>query len=244
MNTSPMLEPLKAAILDHARAEMPREACGLIVLARGRARYWPCRNTAPDMNHFVLAPEDYAAAADTGEIVAVVHSHPHAPVTPSEADRVACEASGLPWHIVAVPSELWRTLLPTGYRAPLVGRPFAFGVLDCYSLVRDYFRETLDLALPEIPRTDKFWERGENLYLDHLTEAGFAIVADGPRPHDGILMQIGSPLPNHAAVYLGDGIILHHLAKRLSCREVYGGFYAKVTTHIVRHNSFREAIDA
>jgi cell wall-associated NlpC family hydrolase len=54
-------------------------------------------------------------------------------------------------------------------------------------------------------------------------------------PGDCFLMQVASPVPNHAAVYLGDGLILHHLQGRLSSRDVYGGYWQKVTTHVLRY---------
>ncbi|KLB50036.1 Mov34/MPN/PAD-1 family protein, partial [Xanthomonas euvesicatoria] len=87
--------------------------------------------------------EDYAAAEDAGQIVALVHSHPNASAHASDADKAMCEASGLTWHIISVGQvdgvpecgEV-QTIQPSGYVAPLVGRQFAHGVLDCYTLVR------------------------------------------------------------------------------------------------------------
>lgn len=225
------------AIRAHAAAEYPREACGLVVVVRGRERYVPCRNAASGTEHFVLPAEDFAAAEDLGEVVAVVHSHPDTPAMASEADLVSCEASGLPWHILSWPADDLRTIEPSGYQAPLVGRQFAHGVLDCYTLVRDWYRIERAIALPDFPRRDDWWHQGEDLYMRHYAKAGFAAVCqDQPeQPGDVILMQLRSPVPNHAAVYLGGGHMLHHLHGRLSSRDVYGGYWQEITRCVLRY---------
>jgi proteasome lid subunit RPN8/RPN11 len=226
----------QARALDHAYEAFPRESCGLLVIRKGREVYWRCRNIGVGTDQFVIHPEDYAAADIHGEIVAVVHSHPGLSPKPSQADRVACEASGLPWHIVGVPSQSWAHIEPTGYVAPLVGREWSHGVLDCYALVRDWFRMECGVDLPNFARFDDWWKRGENLYIENFAQAGFAAVeASDPQKGDCFLMQVASPVPNHAAVYLGDGLILHHLQGRLSSRDVYGGYWQKVMTHVLRH---------
>ncbi len=227
--------------LDHAAREFPREACGLLVIHKGRETYVPCRNIGVGTDQFVIHPEDYVRADRLGEIVGVFHSHPNLPAEPSQADKVACEASGLPWFILSFPSGQWHETQPSGYIAPLVGRAWAHGVLDCYSVIRDWYRAERGIDLPNFDRFDEWWKRGQNLYLDNFGSAGFealgAVQSQEMEVGDVLLMQVASPVPNHAAIYLGDGLILHHLQGRLSSRDVYGGYWQKITTHILRHRT-------
>jgi len=91
------------SIRAHALAEYPNEACGLVVNVRGNECYITCRNVAETPSeHFRMHARDYADADDAGEILYIVHSHPDVPARASEGDKVACEASGLPWYIVSV----------------------------------------------------------------------------------------------------------------------------------------------
>lgn len=221
-------------VLAHAAREAPRECCGLAVVAKGRLRYWPCRNIAGEAE-FAIHPDDQAAAEDAGEVVGVCHSHVHLPPEPSEADRVMCGKTGLPWLIVSWPTGRHHVLLPEGYTPPLIGRPFVHGVLDCYALVRDYYAR-LGIHLADYARADDWWLKGGNLYLDNFAAEGFVAVDPASlRPHDAVLMQVASPVPNHAGVIDADGHLLHHVHGRLSSRDVYGGYWRKVTTHVLRH---------
>ena len=232
-------DSIKAAALEHAKAEFPQESCGLVAVVKGRRRYFPCRNIAdtPD-EHFVLDPADYVAIEEKGEIVSVIHSHPKTNHAPSQADRVACEKSGLLWYVVNPQTEAWGYCEPEGFELPYVGREFAFGIVDCYSLCRDWYKREWDLDLKDYERRDQFWLRGESLYMDNFANEGFRkIPLEELQPGDAILMQLNAPLPNHAAVYLGDQMILHHLQGRLSSRDLYGGYYLKNTACALRHES-------
>lgn len=223
-------------IKEHASKEYPRESCGLVIIFKGKYKYIACKNLATQGNNFLLDPEDYAKAEDMGSIVKVVHSHPNLPPTPSQADLVGCEASGIPWIIVNWPVGSIYEFKPTNYKAPLIGREFSHGVLDCYTLIRDYYIEKLNIDLGYFFREEKWWDKGKNLYLDNAESSNFVVVPE-PKLHDILLMQIGSAVPNHAAIWLGDGTILHHQTGRLSSIDVYGGWYRKVTTHRFRHRS-------
>jgi proteasome lid subunit RPN8/RPN11 len=236
-----MLDALVEKVREHAASEAPRECCGLAVVVKGRLRYWPCKNISLHNDQFEIDPLDYAAAEDAGEIVGVCHSHVFVSPQPSEADRVMCEFTGLPWLIVNHPVGTHVQIEPSGYMAPLVGRQYTHGVLDCYQIVVDHYKRELGIELPHFAREDGWWDRGENLYLENFEKAGFVMVGDGMhrdiRPHDGLLIQVGCNVPNHAAVYLGDGMILQHVYGRLSSRDVYGGYWQKHTTHVLRHRS-------
>lgn len=236
-----------AALCAHAERAYPAESCGLVVVAKGRERYIPCANAARGTEHFILSAEDYAAAEDLGAVVAVVHSHPNVSAQPSQADLVSCESSGLPWHIVRVgqvddaakAGELV-TIEPTGYKAPLVGRNFSHGVLDCYQLIVDWYREERGIELMQFARADGWWDDGQSdLYTEGFPRAGFVCIAEGDEPMVGdvILMQIraANGVPNHAAIYLGDSLMLHHLHGRLSSRDLYAGYFQEVTRAILRY---------
>lgn len=233
------------AIHAHAIKEFPREACGVVIVVKGKERYYECNNIAqtPD-EHFILDPKDYARASDLGEIIAIVHSHPNASAEPSDADRVMCEATGLEWHIVSVGAEGihdMKSFTPCGYEAPLIGRSFSHGVLDCYTLVQDYYRRELGIELPYFDRRDGWWnEPGVSLYLDNFKACGFEVVTDEPQIGDAFLIQIRSAEPNHAAIYIGNGQIIHHVMGRLSSRDLYDGYWQENTRMRVRYKGSKK----
>jgi proteasome lid subunit RPN8/RPN11 len=79
---------VRAALEEHARAEEPNEACGLIVLRDGSAeRFVPGRNAAASPYRFELEvdPEVWFLE-DEGYQLAVFHSHPSSPARPSRTD--------------------------------------------------------------------------------------------------------------------------------------------------------------
>ena len=233
-------ERLQKQILNHVKIEYPKEACGLIILKKGRHQYIPCTNLAENKyEDFVLNPKDYYKASKEGDIVNVVHSHPDGTCSPSPLDQAACDAMGKNWWIVSYPKVEWNELTSAGKKPDLIGRNFAYGILDCYTLLQDYYKIHCDLNLNDYEHEWEFWEKGQHLYTENYEKEGFIRVTDGSlQEHDIILMNIRSNITNHAGIYIGDNKILHHLAGRLSCRDMYGQYYRQYTTHVIRHEKY------
>lgn len=247
--------PIEA--FEHAEREYPRESCGLIV----DGEYVPCRNSAQTpAEHFVISPSDYKSAMQRGDIVAVIHSHPDYPAVASAADIAGCEESQLPWAIIPVENgrageATW--IAPCGWQAPLIGREFVHGIHDCLSIILDFYQREVGIDLGTYDREDGWWNQGKDYYQDLLPKAGFVKIQGAPlepsfapQRGDVILMQIRSPVPNHAAIYLDDGIlksepqhypaagtILHHLYGRDSKRDPFGGYWLEKTVSVWRYES-------
>lgn len=96
------------AVMRHARAELPNEACGLLSgsLADGSATaFHPARNVEASPLRYNVHPEDLVritfAIEDAGEeLVAIFHSHTRSPAVPSATDRRAAMYAD-PFYLVA-----------------------------------------------------------------------------------------------------------------------------------------------
>ena len=79
---------VRSALVEHAEAEAPNEACGLIVLRDGVAeRYVAAENEAASPYRFELkADPEVWFLEDEGYELAVFHSHPSSPPRPSRTD--------------------------------------------------------------------------------------------------------------------------------------------------------------
>jgi cell wall-associated NlpC family hydrolase len=185
-------------------------------------------------------PSEVDERIAAGEVLAVVHSHPMAtpddPTWPSMADQQAQLDMGIPWGLCVVHGPamadlpyFWGDGVP---QIPIMPRDFRWGPAgtdgkgDCFALLRDYYQLHLGLEIADVPRhADWVNDEGPNLYLEGIRKAGFLPISqDELQPHDAILLALMSAgRPNHAAIYLGAGVILHHMQNRMAARE---GFHA------------------
>lgn len=246
---------LTAAVIEaakkHARAEYPKESCGVVF----RGDYVPCVNIAADpLKDFEIASRVYAQFVAQGGVDAILHSHPDGPLFPTQSDMESQILTNVPWGIIPLDDErigdpiMWGDRLD---KTPLIGREFRHGISDCYSLIRDTFAlgaeglKTQGVSsdwpfeprfLPEVPRDDAWWNiEGQDLYSAGLAKHGFRpIQQHDVRAGDGFLVKVRSNKFNHAGLLVTKDLILHHLPGRLSRREP-AGMWGRTAELWVRH---------
>jgi len=230
----------KETALAHAKDQDPDESCGLLLNIRGKERYHPCRNlSAQSDEYFILDPEDYIKGSNLGTITAIIHSHPDTPPVASQADKMSCEQTKLPWYIVNPKTETWGYYEPCGYKAPLLGRPWVWAVTDCWSLIVDWYKEERGIKLLDYERPTRIEDFTDDpVFERYLPSRGFRLLKpDEPLMNGDVLaMSILGKGLNHVGIFL-DGDVLHHSADRLSCREPYNPWLLKCTGGRYRYDA-------
>jgi len=230
----------KETALAHAKDQDPDESCGLLLNIRGKERYHPCRNlSAQSDEYFILDPEDYIKGSNLGTITAIIHSHPDTPPVASQADKMSCEQTKLPWYIVNPKTETWGYYEPCGYKAPLLGRPWVWAVTDCWSLIVDWYKEQRGIELLDYERPTRIEDFTDDpVFERYLPSRGFRLLKpDEPLMNGDVLaMSILGKGLNHVGIFL-DGDVLHHSADRLSCREPYNPWLLKCTGGRYRYDA-------
>lgn len=214
--------PYATDIKQHALDEFPRECCGIVKAAE----YVPITNVDADPTNGFTLSRDEMALHDSDEILAIVHSHTvrdpremlivgNTPDCPSHADMVAQKSWNIPWGIVVTDGTNARDPFYWGDGAdltdPLVGRIFRHGVFDCYSIIRGWYWQNKGVVLEDHPRGDNWWKNGGDLYLENYFNTGFVSTSfNKVQVGDVLLFQVLSKTVNHAGVYIGNNLFVHH----------------------------------
>lgn len=234
-------DKLKKEILSHAKSTEPQECCGFVVFKDGFS-YIPCENISHDpVNFFEISADDFLLAEERGVIVALVHSHPDSAFEKgspylSIADRECQVRTQLDfWLVVYDDIKQFRSI------SPLIGRQFENNKQDCRNIILDCYM-LAGIELPDQSTYEFEWFEHSNLYEEGLARCGFEKIPfdEEPQLGDVILIKVGASFANHAGVYLGDQMMVHHSESRLSARVPYDGFWLNSTHSIWRHSEWQK----
>ena len=231
----------KVEALIHAKEAFPKEACGLIYIVKGREKYIRSKNlSANPQEQFTLDPLIWSQAEDKGVITGVFDSHPACSSKPSNADIASADRLGITWYIVNPKTEEWSIYRPI-QQTNLLGREWIWAVADCYTLVRDWYKEQ-GVILFDLPRPDQDTFNEISFFDLHWRKEnrGFRELKPNERLKKGdvLLFSLAASTLNHVGVYVGQGKILHHIQRRLSGRDEYSEYLQKCTGRRLRHVAF------
>lgn len=233
------MENILKYIYKHAEECYPKEACGFLVIKnRIDAFYMPCKNLAIEDEDFRIDPYEYVQASRQGIIAGVVHTHPDATPEPSSMDIKYCNNNTVPWIIVSYPDKEVHIQWPGHITDTYSKRHFIYGIIDCMTLFRDYYRKELNILVPDVFRDDDFWDKGYSQYLDNYERVGFEYISSNLRDirlHDVMLFKLFANTANHLGVYVGDGNMLHHQISTLSSVDLVDGIWAERLHGIYRY---------
>jgi cell wall-associated NlpC family hydrolase len=119
----------------------------------------------------------------------------------------------------------------------LLGKPWKINEVDCFSMVRDFFKQNFDIDIENIARPNNWDADVLDLITLSYPRSGFEIMHnwDDLRPADVLCTAFNSSNPNHFVIYVGDNKIIHHRFGMNSTEETYRPAWRAVTGYVLRH---------
>ena len=235
---TPFNKGLLYEIVSDLKSQLPREGCGLVI----DNKYIPCKNISKDDNSFTIGVEDYLAGLKRGKIQCLIHSHNDGHDA-SKLDVQQQISMDIPWGIINFVNNELDDMVFWGDSVtplPLAGRVFWYGVHDCYTICRDWWR-LKGYTMSNVIRGGSSYKNDISSFtFENMEKVGWYIIdIKDMQPGDGILFQIRGKKIDHAAIYDGDEFMIHQIYKKasLSRRELMTSWSSRIK-HIVRYKEF------
>lgn len=231
---------LKQSIIEHARSVPHEEVCGLVYYTISQVLPYPCSNVAADRVHaFEIDSQDYIGAAQLGAICGVYHSHPHGPAAFSEEDLETARELGVPFYLYCTDTGDWLDYTPPSYVIDPLHNPFIWGLFDCLTVVRTYYRNELNIHLTDFVRDESFERADATAITQYIDREGFTYVSiDAIQKGDVMLFKTpGSPFAHHLGVFIGNSRYIHHPRNALSRTDPLTGEELRSLVGVLRHKS-------
>ena len=203
--------------IEHAKEMFPNESCGAII----NDEYIRFKNESdtPE-SQFEIKDSLWFSLYVNDEIDCIVHSHNDynkASLLDQQQQQELC----IPSLIINLRNRSVIDCIVFGEDkiVPLEGRPFFYGVFDCFSLVRDYLKLNHDVIVPNPPHEWEFWADGIDLIEQSLSESPLIeIDLAGPYELGDVLFYNhgGTKYINHMAVICGKSLAMHHVLNNCS----------------------------
>jgi proteasome lid subunit RPN8/RPN11 len=229
-----MLSPeLKSQIKEYALQNPNVELCGLVVSSGDSTFIYKCKNISQNSGkHFELSPFDYLRAYDEGRNKIVGFFHSQKSVKPSTLDIVNYRNHKIPSYIYSHESdEVFEVTDKHLKYNKYLGREFEIGKNDCFSLVREFYKNEKNISIFDYPRKDNWYKDSPEIIKSNYKKEGFIIID----LNDIINGDIVEFFNFHFAIYLDGDFLLHHERNRHSNIEYFSDIWKKRITNVYRH---------
>lgn len=211
-------EILNEAIKD-AQTRHPQESCG--VFSEGKYISFENKSSSPE-NSFLINSPQFNQLYMNEKIDCILHSHDEKTLSITPEDQRQQIELEVPFGVIHLNNKsyiktiFWGDSIPI---APLMGRPFIWGVWDCYGLVTDYYRMK-GYRMPKMVREWGFWHRNISMYEDFIENQKvpfYFIPVKESLPGDVLLYNLeGTKYLNHCGVMMEKNQVLHHFVNKVS----------------------------
>ena len=236
---------IRESIKSHALEESPLECCGLVLDNNESSSTFRCENVSEKpTGHFSIKPSDYLKASRKGTIKAVYHSHNSDNEKFSTNDKLNSQTHQLHYFLYNTKKNTFSFFDYSKNKTLFYARIFRIGTSDCYTVIKEHYAELGINLSGENKLGDDWHEKNPHLITElfnlNKNNPDLPIVELPPstklQEHDVIVFEfVKGKGPNHVAVYLGNGSVLHHPRNKFPCIEMLNPIYEKKIYKVYRH---------
>lgn len=236
---------LKSQIKQHSLEYSNEEVCGFIL---SNNQIVKARNTSFNKSkNFSIHPQDYISAENSGNIVAIYHSHPSKNDKFSEFDKLSAQNHNKPYIMYCIKTDTFHEFYPEGYTNKYIGLKFDYKLSNCFTLIKDFYKNELNIEIYENENIkelkDKWYEKNSNLFDEmwKLNTSFFDVNnKDETKKYDVLCFNYFdmTKSAHHLGIYLEDDTFLHHPHHQYSKIDILDEQYKRKITNIIRHESF------
>jgi proteasome lid subunit RPN8/RPN11 len=253
---------IRADIVRFSKLNIDIEYCGIVRRIKGELIAELCPNSHEDAeSNFRIDSKFFKKYLKDESLYAIWHTHykESSESLLSSRDMSACKSLGVPYILYHKKFKEWDFYDPKCYEDPypLFFEPnynkleyyknfkFAVDRLDCYELVRVFFKGYLGIEIKDYPRPESLKRieiSGWDVFSKELPKRGFIeVYRQQPKKYDVVLMRSNKGTSSHVGVMVGDREILHIEGEDfLSDIVIYGTELKERTVKIFAHKELLE----
>lgn len=206
------------------------EICGCLVESGTSTGIIPCRNISSNRsNHFEISPFDYLRISENNKIVGIYHSQ--FSENPSSLDVINSLGHNLKSYFYSISGDRLIEITDKHLKyGKYLNRNFEINKNDCFSLIRDFYKNEFKIYINNYERNDKWYLENPDIIKNNYMNEGFVTVEDYK---EGDILVFKNA---HFGIYLEGDLLLHHARNKKSTIEQLTDAWKKMISNIYRHN--------